>query len=247
VNLSLEHIIPGELSGKREVLTCTPCNNNQGSAIDSHFVQHQKIAAALKGHGTLATELKINDNKLVANLEWNPENKNFKVVGKASNPKASELIQADFKGGNVSEVNFSIGFGYSKRGFELAVLRAGYLVLFKRYGYQLIKEHNFDQFRRCICDSNSETPDLSSIVISINDFMPRREQRHFVIPASVNGVEYLLVIIRAKLKGTAFVNYFGVFFPDPNQEVSAFFAEMERLKQQGNGATFQFPPGSLLY
>src|SRR5262245_21356564 len=110
-NLHLQHPIPRALGGKLEVLSCQPCNNDQGSDLDKQLVQHQKMSEAFSGHGTIRTVLNINGNRIAANLEWGKDSKNFVVVAKATNPRTQEQVQAEFKAGAVKDmrVKFELG------------------------------------------------------------------------------------------------------------------------------------------
>jgi 5-methylcytosine-specific restriction endonuclease McrA len=51
--LSVEHVIPSALGGKVETLTCTECNNAQGSTLDSHVVKAMEALDGLSGKGTV--------------------------------------------------------------------------------------------------------------------------------------------------------------------------------------------------
>ena len=76
-DLSFEHIIPQAVGGKDCVLTCTQCNNEHGSLLDSHISQFQSMQDAFKGYGTIQSALDVKGKKVKANVEWGDGFKNI--------------------------------------------------------------------------------------------------------------------------------------------------------------------------
>lgn len=237
-SLSLEHIIPSSVGGTRKILTCRRCNNEHGSTLDSHLSQYQAVKDAFNGYGTLSTKLNVNGKEVIANLEWTAGSKNFKIVGKASNPAASGGIQEDFKAGEVSSVKCNVAFGYSKNNFQTAILRAAYLVLFKRFGYEYVKHEIVQAIRRRICDPLLDHPRLSSLILEIREFQPPGDESYFIVPGDVNGVEFFLVIIRVRKATTT---YLGAYLPKPGDRCDDFFDLMEQCSREYNGKAFTIP------
>src|SRR5688572_24505180 len=47
--LSVEHVPPESVGGKELLLTCTPCNNTAGTAVDAHAKKKEDVLAAMAG------------------------------------------------------------------------------------------------------------------------------------------------------------------------------------------------------
>ncbi|QDT33302.1 HNH endonuclease [Thalassoglobus polymorphus] len=230
-DLSIEHALPGSVGGSAKVLTCRSCNNEHGSSLDSHLSQFQKLKDALQGHGTIATELNINGKRMVANLDW--KNKNFHVVGKATDPRVNDLVKDEFQAGLVEKMKVTFSFGYAKNQFNRAALRAAYLVLFRCFGYQYVVHDVVQILRRRICDPTQEFPRLGSMIVEFRnkDNFPDHEP-HLVSVGNVNDVQFFLVILRVK---KATISHIGVFMPAPTAPTDLFFELMDRCSQEHNG------------
>lgn len=238
--LTLEHVIPGSVGGSTKVLTCRRCNNEHGSSLDAHLAQYQTIADAFKGHGAIPTELNINGKKLVANLKWSAESKTFEIVGKASDPRAQELVREDFKSDLVKEFNVSFFLGYAKNPFQTALLRAAYLVLFKKFGYAYAKHDIVQILRRRICDPSVESPRLGSFIMELRNAKLPEAEPYLLTHGNVDGVPFYFVILRVKKSTTTF---FGVYMPHPQADPDKYFQLMEQCSQEYNGKTITIPSG----
>lgn len=237
-DLSVEHIVPGSVGGKQTTLTCRRCNNDHCRDLDAHLAQYQRIADAFQGHGTLKTKLNINGHDMIASLEWGNGYKDFHVVGKATNPAASDASQKAFADGNVSHLNVTLYFNYIKNNFQTAVLRAAYLVLFKCFGYEYAHHEIVQAIRRRIADPTLEHPRLASLLLEAHNFTPPYDAQHYVVPGNANGVEFFLVIIRVRRKTTT---YLGTYLPVPVDRSDGFFDLMEQAAKEHNGETLTIP------
>lgn len=241
-DLSLEHMVPSSIGGKQKTLTCRQCNNDHGRDLDSHLAQFQRVKEAFQGHGTLKTKLNINGHEMIANLEWGDGHKNFHIVGKATNPAASDASQDEFKAGNVQNVNFTVYFNYIKNNLNTAVLRAAYLVLFKCYGYEYARHYIVQTLRQRIANPSLDHPNLASLILEARNFTPPHDDQHYVVPGNVNGVKFFLVIIRVRRKTTT---YLGAYMPVPVDRCDEFFDLMELTAKEHNGETLTIPTAAM--
>jgi hypothetical protein len=243
-DLTPEHFVPESVGGKDTVLTCSRCNHDHGSRLDSHLTNYQRMMDAFQGHGSFRTKLNVNGHKLVANLEWLDGHKHFKVIGKATNPSEWNAAHKEFQAGNVSELKCTMYFRYSKKNFERALLRAAYLVAFKCFGYDYAMHDIAQVIRRRIVDPSLSHPRLSSMIIEADKFAPPHDLQHYIIPGNVTGVDFILVVIRVRRATT---KYLAVFLPVPGDRSSEFFQLMEVSEKQNNGKTFRIPPERIYY
>ncbi|QDS98684.1 HNH endonuclease [Adhaeretor mobilis] len=237
-DLSLEHIMPGSVGGKRCILTCTQCNNEHGSSFDSHLAQFQKLRDGFKGHGTIPAKLKVLGKEVVANVEWGDGYKNINIVGKASNPAEVSAMQDDAKAGNVGELNLTLLYGYNKNNFQTGLLRCAYLAVFKCFGYEYANHEVVQVIRRRICDSTLEHPRLESLIGELRDgSLPYRDS-YVIVPGNVNGVEFFLVILL--LRKETVTNQF-VYMPVPVARCDEFCDMMERSSKDNDGKKLTIP------
>ena len=132
--LTLEHIPPGELGGKKRLLTCEACNNNQGSRLESYLVNKVKNSIG---------------NTLDATLQLNEGDEPF-IRGKLTDSKEQGVSFRYGKPGSVSEyfdsqvkstqnrgkgIQFQINIRTYPRRVNLSLLRIAYLMLFEELGY----------------------------------------------------------------------------------------------------------------
>lgn len=196
----------------------------------------------MRGHGTLKTELDINGHRLIANLEWGEKQKSFHVVGKATNPAACVGSRQEFAAGKVANVNFTMLLEYSRNNFNTAVLRAAYLVLFQRFGYEYARYRVVQQIRRRIADTSLEYPNLGSLVFEARDFPAPCNSQHFFVNGDVNGVRTFIVFIRVRRKTTT---YLGAYLPIPDDRDNEFFDLMSRYAEEQNRRNFTIPAGAI--
>jgi hypothetical protein len=235
-DLTLEHLVPESVGGRQLILTCRGCNNDQGSDLDAHLTQYQRIADALNGNGTIPVEMNINGHRLVANLNW--ATKTFHVVGKATDPRASVASQQEFAAGKVSSVKFTMLFGYAKNNFQTAVLRSAYLILFKCFGYEFARHDVVQSIRRRIADQSLDHPCLASLIFEARDFNVPFDAQHYVVRSDVDGVQVFAVIVRVRKATTT---YLGALLPNPFDCGDKFFELMKSRSKELDGIKLEFP------
>jgi HNH endonuclease len=161
-SLTLEHVIPKSLGGRRETLTCRNCNESNGRELDNHLVGYQRHSEAWAGHGELKMDLDVNGHRVAARMTCDraKPSTDFRVIGPASDPLEIDATQKDFAGG-AREFTATFSMGYNERRRQLAILKAGYLALFHRFGYRLIARPGLQHLRKIIAGRQESEPDLS--------------------------------------------------------------------------------------
>jgi hypothetical protein len=164
-SLTLEHVIPKSLGGRRETLTCRTCNESNGQELDNHLVGYQRYNEAWAGHGELKMDLEVNGHCVAARMARNPSKAttDFRVIGPASDPLEIDATQRDFADGT-REFTATFSMGYNERRRQLAILKAGYLALFHRFGYRLIARPGLQHIRKIISGRQETEPDLSGTI-----------------------------------------------------------------------------------
>jgi hypothetical protein len=226
--LRLEHAVPETLGGREVTLTCQPCNNNQGSKLESQLVNFQKSLEAFSGHGELEAKIPSGDGNVVAAFSRDDGGMHIRVIGKASNPAAQKALSQTMRSPDFSELKLQLNFNYRPDHAYRAVLRAAYLIAFHRFGYPFIDVDDMQQIRRLIVDGPTDgSPKLRSLVTSMHDALKADDDRqHYFCRASINGRDVLAVIIRLRCRTTALM---CALLPNPGSSSAGFFQDMERL------------------
>lgn len=165
-HLTVEHVPPQSVGGKKKILTCRDCNNIQGSKIDSFLPSALKAKSFFQG--TLIEG-------------WEGEflmNNSFVTRGKLIFSNEGFTFQIDPKRSNIKDLNDSLSiFGTGKpftlkstlkikkpRKANLSVIRAAYLTGFAKLGYGFLANQNIDLIRQQILKPH-ETIFDSNIVL----------------------------------------------------------------------------------
>jgi hypothetical protein len=197
---------------------------------------------AFQGHGSLPVKLEANGNKVAANLEWGADSKNFKIVGKASDPTASAAIEADLKAGRVPKFAFTVPVPMVTNAIRTAVLRAAYLLAFKCFGYEYARNDVIQVVRRRIMDRSLPFPQLETLVLQFQNCNIPYDEPHLLARVVVHDLEALLVVLRVRRATTS---YLGAFLPSPVEVCNEFFEIMHKASIELDGQTLTIARESL--
>lgn len=156
--LSEEHIIP---SGNLTTLTCQKCNNETGSALDSHLLKRIQFEEnmAISG-GPVRTKIRVGQGEQNTNMYLSLEDGKpcIKLVGlpDQSNPRLQEKLIKEWQSGTV-DMNLDYKFGYDHIRSRVALLRSAYLMMFRQFGYAYILSKGIELVRKKIQDPSTET------------------------------------------------------------------------------------------
>lgn len=146
--LTLEDAPPKSLGGKAHVLTCKSCNNEAGTAIDTHLVNRLRELddASFKpgseanvkvriGSEVFRGTISVSEKGEMSMYHRNDQNHPGKLE-KAMNGLAGTKLNIDFFKKNVIPESL-----------ETALLKTGYILLFRKFGYSLILDKCYDIVR----------------------------------------------------------------------------------------------------
>jgi len=243
-DLTEEHIVPDSVGGNCLTLTCEPCNNNHGSKLDAHLARYQSIIDAFNGHGVLKTKLEINGSRVATDLHWGKNSKDFKIIAKASDPKACDKIHSDFVEDKVTDGMITFEYGYSQNGFKTAVLRAAYLAVFRRFGYVYLNHPVVQIIREKICNSRSQHPRIGSLVFEVRNYQIPYDRPYLITGGNINDVKFAMVLIRVRKETTT---YLGAILPVPLAGYEKFFETMETCSNKMNGIKLNIPLEEIIW
>jgi len=243
--LSLEHCIPGSVSGETFALTCTPCNNTHGSKLDSHLKGYQALTDALKGKGAVRVRMNDAGRRAAANMEFEPDKGiHFKIVGKATREDAWKSIKKSREAGDTSPFKVTMQLGHTIVGLKVGLLRAGYLLMFRRFGYWFASTPAAAQIRDRIMNPSAIVPDVMSLTGEFRDFPVSLDTDHVLIQADINGVRFIFVVIRLK-RETESIHF--AMMPLPHERQNEFFALAEQHAKHNPVMTFEnIPPSAII-
>lgn len=206
--LTEEHCVPGEAGGRLTILTCKPCNNKDGSALDAHVVNLLKMWNMLEGIEVTPVELTSPSGVVNADLEWSEVDPiTIRMIKKASNPHAVEEIRSRMKAGRPPRLGMTLDLQVHPLFCRRGLVRAAYLCLTHFLGYQYVLSDGGAAARELIGTHAIEPP------LSIVNVKPQCDftDPYFPVPLGSMGYhDMMLVILRlTRLK----TRYVGVFLP----------------------------------
>ncbi len=173
--LTLEHCIPKKLAASKLVLTCKECNNTTGHSIDSHLQKLLKMNGFWAGEyeGSVPARINIAGQELGARVrrQAGKPKKTMQVFidQKTSNPAAIKKTEAEVSG-NSRIGGFAMRFAPSEqpntRLVNIALLKSGYLLMFKRFGYSYILNPALNPIRQQIGNPNEEILRFGAIILN---------------------------------------------------------------------------------
>lgn len=218
-SLTLEHIVPKSLGGRRETLTCKDCNESNGRELDNHLVGYQRHREAWAGNGELKVDLDVEGHRVAARMtrDTSKPSTDFRVIGPASDPTEIDATHQRFTDG-AKEFTATFSMGYNERRRQLAILKAGYLALFHRYGYRLIRRPGLQHLRQLIATRKDLEPDLfgTSGEAMLSSESPGKQ----IVYMTANIDETLVAWIILKCKLSTTVQRFAIL---PIDETSSEF------------------------
>lgn len=129
-DLTLEHVPPGKLGGRKRLLTCETCNNDQGSTLEKRLVD--EVKNSIDGVQNATMQFNKGTKPFVrGTLSTSGNGINFKYW--KSNKYFDNQVVDSLHQGEVIQFRFSFKI-YPKK-VNLALLRVAYLMMFERFGY----------------------------------------------------------------------------------------------------------------
>jgi len=141
--LTLEHNPPANIGGSASILTCSSCNNSNGSKIDKVINTYIRTEDFIKGKdgAKIKTRSKIGDYYFGGELELNSKKHNTLFFDKASNEYGFSNLLEKFKTGEIRTINFEFKLA-DQNVLNLSLLKIAHLTAFKYLGYSYLLNHS---------------------------------------------------------------------------------------------------------
>jgi|GEM_PF-1477409 len=242
--LSLEDAPPKSLGGKAHVLTCTSCNNDRGHDIDADlakFIKEAKIvntAFNLLKAGKPINKLLLPKSDHDVTMELNGEYIDGKM-GFKKNGEISMTLPVKLSPNTV--LNF-VGSKVPKWA-QYSLLKAAYILLFKKTGYTLLLDKCFDIVREQIENPEKNIyPENFCRITSKDNVLTKnnKEVNQGVYFVQDKGLECMLVVFDIKLGG--WEKKILVFLPLPVRDLNSALTNLRAKLAKGKGQTLELYP-----
>lgn len=199
--LTVEHVPPKSVGYSCEILTCKMCNNDHGAILDSHFKREVSLKSifAITPNRSLTSEFVIDERiPTRGNLNIDEEGEiSFFFDGKRTNPKyEKEIIKRVQDPRKMKKLKMKFKT-YNKKLASLSLIRAGYLILFNRFGYGFLFTKGAEKIRQIINNQNTkdEFPivipnEISDDLIGINVIIEPKELSSYLVGINVQDGNY---------------------------------------------------------
>jgi len=210
--VDIEHVIPKSAGGTVLTLSCTKCNSECGSEIDSHFARRFRFDEALETGGELGARLKGKDIGAPAYVTLGRPELHIRL--EPTTPKMSEVLQDRVRQYAAGEraLDLKIIDNIDRSKLAASMVKAAYLGLFVDWGYKYAVLPRLDWVRKGIRESGKERECFPEIVISASliDFAALAEEpTRISFDAVCGGIRTSCSIINGILGKEAF----WVFLP----------------------------------
>lgn len=152
-----EHIIPEKLGGHLTTLTCKNCNSTHGTGLDSHLIQMIRAQDALEGSSArpLSGRLDLGEKQFPTHIILDAASKTVEFKMRKSHPSAPQETRRFFAENPPTEQNpltisLQANLGYIPIRAFIALLRIGYLAMFKQLGYSYVNSPAVDVIRQSL-------------------------------------------------------------------------------------------------
>lgn len=140
--LSLEHVPPESVGGKKLLLTCKECNGNAGKTIDSAALKrknfdnfHNLILEGEENGPIKGVFLEIPNCRVCTEVSRSNGVTNFKLLGgRANTPEIVERFKQEFP--EQGEFKLTKTFNYEDRFARISDLKSGFLLVTAWLGYR---------------------------------------------------------------------------------------------------------------
>ncbi len=241
--LTEEHCIPDGLGPATAVLTCMTCNNTAGANIDSELHKRVEFDAFCRAEQrkSLNVRLTSGDDNMGVEITRTGGAKphiDIKIIAGQSNEKDvrnyKDAMMAWTEQGitqNAFYLHFRGNVLPQERLARVALLKAGYLLLFKRLGYYPIMLPIFAPVRSQIRNFEVEELNVRSLVLRI----PLDKLPDTICHISASGAQGVAVPIPLTRYG---IGYF-VIMPI-NEGTHAQWADLYDRNQEAGSENFRF-------
>jgi len=225
--LTLEHIEPNAVGGRKVVLTCKECNNTTGKLIDNAL----KIHTNHKADNIAQARFTLEDITLKGKFSFDPEQNRINSILNRNNDYVKRKIEKFFSKSGEKEIKFHISLE-NKHKFKCALLKIAHLKMFSVFGFGYLMNKSIYVIANQIRNSQEKLIDSIGIM-ELTESLPDEEN---IFYGEMDGKRFFLVKIN--LKGKKKNLRYGVFIPGPKESDLSLFQKINSF----NGNKFEITP-----
>jgi hypothetical protein len=211
--LTLEHCIPDATGGTIGTLTCAKCNNDLGSRVDAHLSRQLRVEDALQGRSAepLRSRVETGEGWFSADMRLVPGEDlqiEIEMLRRFSNPKLFEKAKEEIQAGSGLAGKLDPRLRPLIHRARVALLKAGYLMMFRQFGYGYIGFSPAQKLREQILNPDAGIIPVETAIVHLDD--------HHVVNTVVLVVRpdaLRCFLVTMKLSTQAGDRYFGVVLP----------------------------------
>ncbi len=213
VLLTLEHNPPENIGGAASILTCSTCNNMNGSKVDKVVGTYLKTDDFIEGKDGAKIEgrYKIDNHSFRGELELNRNKHNILYLDKKSNPFGFSKLLNHSEGININKITFQ----YKLADWDvlmMSLLKIAHLTAFKYLGYSYLLNHSGHNIIQVLNGALKHPSDNCGVVgFDFND-----EHLGLNVIKEPKELRSLLVVQKVKILGKE--KNVGVAIPAPEDE-----------------------------
>jgi hypothetical protein len=168
--LTIEHVPPSSVGGKKMLLTCGGCNSRAGTEVDSHMRREADTHDFMKGNlREVKAHVETDSGSVPIRLSMADFGIKAAGVPKAVRPEVQQSVMGDFEQATIGrgweDFTFKISLQpYSHPRASASWLRAAYLAFFAALGYRFIFRRELDVVRERIKNPELDTPTTCRIL-----------------------------------------------------------------------------------
>jgi|GEM_PF-3732645 len=206
---TIEHILPSAVGGRKtgQILTCATCNNGHGSSLDAHLANFQNTVDFSRGETEMSASMEVEGERLMTMLQYEGKSGKVQVCPKRSNPTTISSLLGKMKSGAVPQIHMQIPFRFRKIELHSALVKIGYLAMFRRFAFSYIKGEEVGVIRHQLDDPSASLCDFSTL---IRDCKITEEISNLVDPYAIfqgtlrvgskHGLHFMAVFVKLSKK-----------------------------------------------
>jgi hypothetical protein len=153
--LSLAHIIPKSMGGKRATLACSQCDNRIGHDFDWHLSKEKELLTRIKENKGIYSKLKLNgDSKLypiIFDIHLsNSGHLDMHIKPPSNVPSIIWKEHMDELINNKNTIDIETTKLFSPERRNISYIYSAFLLMFSKFGYEYVLSPNMDSIRQVL-------------------------------------------------------------------------------------------------
>jgi hypothetical protein len=243
----LAHCVPEALRGRLQTLACAECDNRAGRDIDIHLINRLETTSFFHGESPGSRRVWLHtsghraraDYRIVKGAGGKTEHE-FKLDGKHSPPGQCDGIKRAMESGDAQRNTLRATqrgqMTFSMELSRVAMLRAGYLLAFRQFGYSYILHPNLDRLREQFRKPREAIiPGRPVVQLRPDDFA----ENTICLITAPKAARAFMAVLRCRTDGGGLTVH-GVLLPGLGDEGDSVYEAIRADQEQNDAVSFTF-------